>query len=73
MHDVITALIKAKVFFSLGIIAKAVVVSVSGLKMIQNNILLTWQKEELEERLRNIMHEIYQQFINYGIVKDHAN
>ncbi len=72
-HEAIAALIKAKVIFAPGKAANAGGVSVSGLEMTQNSIRLAWHREELEERLKNIMHEIHQQCINYGTEKDHVD
>jgi glutamate dehydrogenase (NADP+) len=72
-HEAIAALIKAKVVFAPGKAANAGGVSVSGLEMTQNSIRLAWHREELEERLKNIMHEIHQQCINYGSEKDRVD
>ncbi len=72
-HEAIAALIKAKIIFAPGKAANAGGVSVSGLEMTQNSIRLAWNREELEGRLKNIMHEIHQQCINYGTEKDHVD
>ena len=72
-NDAIAALIKAKVIFAPGKAANAGGVAVSGLEMTQNSIRLAWHREELEERLKNIMHEIHQQCVNYGTEKDHVD
>mgnify|MGYP002635263980 FL=1 len=72
-HAAIAALIKAKIIFAPGKAANAGGVSVSGLEMTQNSIRLAWNREELEGRLKNIMHEIHQQCINYGTEKDHVD
>ena len=71
--DAIDAFHKAKIIFSPGKASNAGGVSVSGLEMTQNSIRLSWQREELEERLKTIMHDIHQQCVNYGTKKDHVD
>lgn len=41
-------------------------VSVSGLEMTQNAIKLSWSKEEVDEKLKNIMKDIHNQCVKYG-------
>ena len=71
--DAIEAIHKAKIIFSPGKASNAGGVSVSGLEMTQNSIRLSWQREELEERLKTIMHDIHKQCVNYGTEKDHVD
>ncbi len=71
--DAIDAFHKAKIIFSPGKASNAGGVAVSGLEMTQNSIRLSWQREELEERLKTIMHDIHQQCVNYGTEKDHVD
>ena len=71
--DAIDAFHKAKIIFSPGKASNAGGVSVSGLEMTQNSIRLSWQREELEERLKTIMHDIHKQCVNYGTEKDHVD
>ena len=71
--DAIDAFHKTKIIFSPGKASNAGGVSVSGLEMTQNSIRLSWQREELEERLKTIMHDIHQQCVNYGTEKDHVD
>jgi glutamate dehydrogenase (NADP+) len=68
-HEAITAIKKANILFAPGKAANAGGVAVSGLEMTQNSIRLAWSREELEERLKNIMREIHQQCVNYGTEK----
>ena len=49
-----------RVLFAPGKAANAGGVSVSGLEMSQNALRLSWTKEEVDERLKGIMHNIYQ-------------
>jgi len=65
-HEAIAAIKKANLIFAPGKAANAGGVAVSGLEMTQNSIRLAWSREELEERLKNIMREIHQQCVNYG-------
>ena len=71
--DAIEAIHKAKIIFSPGKASNAGGVAVSGLEMTQNSIRLSWQREELEERLKTIMHDIHQQCVKYGTEKDHVD
>lgn len=41
-------------------------VAVSGLEMSQNSIRMSWTKEEVESRLKQIMQRIHQQCLQYG-------
>ena len=71
--DAIEAIHKAKIIFSPGKASNAGGVAVSGLEMTQNSIRLSWQREELEGRLKTIMHDIHQQCVHYGMEKDHVD
>jgi len=71
--DAIEAFSKAKIIFAPGKASNAGGVAVSGLEMTQNSIRLSWQREELEERLKKIMHDIHQQCVKYGTEKDHVD
>ena len=65
-NEAIAAIKKANLVFAPGKAANAGGVAVSGLEMTQNSIRMAWNREELEERLKNIMREIHQQCVNYG-------
>jgi glutamate dehydrogenase (NADP+) len=65
-NEAIATIKKANVVFAPGKAANAGGVAVSGLEMTQNSIRMAWTREELEERLKNIMREIHQQCIDYG-------
>ena len=71
--DAIEALHKAKITFSPGKASNAGGVAVSGLEMTQNSIRLSWESDELEERLKTIMRDIHSQCVNYGTEKDHVD
>ncbi|MEK9629533.1 MAG: NADP-specific glutamate dehydrogenase [Nitrospinota bacterium] len=68
-NESIEAFRKAGIPFAPGKAANAGGVAVSGLEMTQNSIRLAWSRDELEERLKNIMHDIHQQCVNYGAGK----
>ena len=65
-NEAIAVIKKANLVFAPGKAANAGGVAVSGLEMTQNSIRMAWTREELEERLKNIMREIHQQCVNYG-------
>ena len=65
-NEAIAAIKKANLVFAPGKAANAGGVAVSGLEMTQNSIRMAWTREELEDRLKNIMREIHQQCVNYG-------
>lgn len=41
-------------------------VAVSGLEMSQNSMRINWPKEEVDERLKYIMHDIHETCVNFG-------
>ena len=48
-------------------------VAVSGLEMSQNSMRLSWSKEEVDQKLNQIMKDIHSQCIEYGTEKDFTN
>ena len=65
-NEAVEAFRKACLPFAPGKASNAGGVAVSGLEMTQNSIRLSWSREEMEERLKNIMSNIHQQCVNYG-------
>jgi len=45
-------------------------VATSGLEMVQNSIRLYWTREQVDEKLREIMREIHTQCVKYGADED---
>ena len=45
-------------------------VAVSGLEMSQNSLRLAWSREEVDQKLKDIMQKIHQQCLNYGQIKE---
>ena len=62
IHD----FVKAKVLFAPSKAANAGGVAISGLEMSQNSARITWEEEELQKRLRNIMADIHTSCVEYG-------
>jgi len=52
--------------FGPGKAANAGGVAISGFEMAQNSMRLSWEREELEARLRDIMKKIHEQCVEYG-------
>ena len=57
---------KAGALFSPGKASNAGGVATSGLEMTQNSMRLSWTREEVDEKLHNIMKNIHAQCIKYG-------
>ncbi|MCB9224318.1 MAG: NADP-specific glutamate dehydrogenase [Crocinitomicaceae bacterium] len=57
---------KSKVPFAPGKASNAGGVATSGLEMSQNSLRLSWTREEVDERLHNIMISIHQACVKYG-------
>ncbi len=57
---------KAKILFAPGKASNAGGVATSGLEMSQNSLRLSWTREEVDERLKNIMLNIHSACVEYG-------
>ncbi|MGB4293995.1 MAG: NADP-specific glutamate dehydrogenase [Bacteroidales bacterium] len=57
---------KNGLLFAPGKAANAGGVATSGLEMSQNSMKLSWGREEVDSRLREIMHNIHEQCVKYG-------
>lgn len=68
--EAIEEFLKAKILYAPGKAANAGGVSVSGLEMTQNSIKLSWTKEEVDARLKQIMYDIHTQCVKYGTQPD---
>jgi len=64
--EAIVVLQKANVLFAPGKAANAGGVATSGLEMSQNAIRYNWKKEEVDEKLQEIMHHIHNSCETYG-------
>jgi glutamate dehydrogenase (NADP+) len=56
----------AKILFAPGKASNAGGVATSGLEMSQNSLRLSWTREEVDERLKNIMLNIHASCLKYG-------
>lgn len=63
----------ARVLFAPSKAANAGGVACSGLEMTQNSMRLSWSRDELNQRLREIMAGIHDSCVEYGEGKDHVN
>ncbi|MDR0427046.1 MAG: NADP-specific glutamate dehydrogenase [Dysgonamonadaceae bacterium] len=61
---------KAKILYAPGKAANAGGVATSGLEMTQNSLRLSWTKEEVDNKLKQIMSDIHGQCVKYGTEKD---
>jgi glutamate dehydrogenase/leucine dehydrogenase len=64
---------EAKILFGPGKAANAGGVAVSGLEMSQNSERLSWTRETVDNKLREIMQAIHQQCVEYGKEGDYID
>ena len=57
---------KAKILFAPGKASNAGGVATSGLEMSQNSLRLSWSREEVNARLKDIMEDIHDSCVKYG-------
>ena len=57
---------KAKILFAPGKASNAGGVATSGLEMSQNSLRLSWSREEVDDRLKEIMEDIHDSCVQYG-------
>jgi glutamate dehydrogenase (NADP+) len=68
--EAIEVFIKNRIPFGPGKAANAGGVATSGLEMTQNSMKLNWTREEVDERLKQIMENIHSACVQYGTEKD---
>jgi len=72
--EAIAAFHKAKVVHAPGKAANAGGVAVSGLEMSQNSLRYTWSREKVDNKLKEIMHDIHRLCVKHGKEEDgHVN
>ncbi|MDA3880987.1 MAG: NADP-specific glutamate dehydrogenase [Prolixibacteraceae bacterium] len=64
--EAIDVFLNAKILYAPGKAANAGGVAVSGLEMTQNSMRLPWTREEVDERLQQIMISIHNTCVKYG-------
>ncbi|AWH84586.1 NADP-specific glutamate dehydrogenase [Flavobacterium album] len=68
--EAVIAFQDAKILFAPGKASNAGGVATSGLEMSQNSLRLSWSREEVDERLKGIMHNIHSACLTYGTQDD---
>ena len=63
----------AKILFAPGKASNAGGVATSGLEMSQNSLRMNWTREEVDEKLKNIMKDIHSSCIEYGTEGDYID
>lgn len=66
----INAFQESGILYSPGKASNAGGVSVSGLEMSQNSMRISWSREELDQKLKDIMSKIHQQCVEHGTRED---
>lgn len=61
---------KAKILFAPGKASNAGGVATSGLEMSQNSLRLSWTREEVDRKLKDIMEDIHDSCVEYGENED---
>ena len=68
--EAVEVFLKAGILFAPGKAANAGGVATSGLEMSQNSMKLNWSREEVDNRLHEIMCNIHAQCVKYGTRED---
>ncbi len=63
----------ANILFAPGKASNAGGVAISGLEMTQNSIRMSWDREELESRLKDIMRQIHEKCVDFGADGNRVN
>tara|TARA_B100001287_G_scaffold68475_1_gene56289 strand:+ start:25068 stop:26405 length:1338 start_codon:yes stop_codon:yes gene_type:complete len=71
--DAVHEFIKNKILFGPGKAANAGGVAVSGLEMSQNSMRISWSRDEVDQKLNQIMKDIHSQCTEYGKEGDFIN
>ncbi len=71
--EAIETYLENKILYGPGKAANAGGVATSGLEMSQNSLRLSWPREDVDERLHNIMKDIHKQCVEYGKDGDFVN
>ena len=64
--EAISAFHKAKILFAPGKASNAGGVATSGLEMTQNSLRFKWSREEVDNKLKDIMSDIHKSCLEYG-------
>ncbi len=68
--EAVSAFHDSKIFFAPGKASNAGGVATSGLEMTQNSLRFNWTREEVDDKLKQIMNDIHQKCVEYGTDSD---
>ena len=68
--EAVDVFITSKILYAPGKASNAGGVATSGLEMSQNSIRYSWTREEVEQKLHDIMCNIHEACVKYGKDKD---
>lgn len=68
--EAVEVFLKNKILYAPGKAANAGGVSVSGLEMTQNSMKISWTREEVDQKLKDIMYAIHESCVKYGTETD---
>tara|TARA_B100000900_G_C20521728_1_gene692473 strand:- start:167 stop:1330 length:1164 start_codon:yes stop_codon:yes gene_type:complete len=71
--DAISVFRKNKLLYAPGKASNAGGVAVSGLEMAQNSLRYSWSREEVDNKLKDIMLDIHNSCITHGFEKNYVN
>ena len=71
--EAIGAFQKAKILFAPGKASNAGGVAASGLEMSQNSLRLNWDRDEVDNKLKQIMKNIHSSCVEYGSSGDYVD
>ena len=71
--EAISVFRKSKTLFAPGKASNAGGVAVSGLEMAQNSLRYSWTREEVDNKLKDIMLDIHNSCITHGLEKGYVN
>ena len=71
--EAIAAFQKAKILFAPGKASNAGGVATSGLEMSQNSLRLNWDRDEVDNKLKQIMKNIHSSCVEYGSSGDYVD
>ena len=72
-HGAVSVFLKAKLLYAPGKASNAGGVATSGLEMAQNSLRMSWSREEVDEKLKDIMKSIHEKCIEYGKENGYCN
>ena len=69
----IEVFLSAQILFAPGKASNAGGVATSGLEMSQNSLRMSWSREEVDAKLKNIMNDIHSQCVEHGKEGEYIN